>query len=316
MSISILVFLAVNITSSTSHFLDTPCIITSCFLNPYSHPTKYVEMYSILLIPILASLVAATTPDTINGFNPIFTEDFSATAIDTTKWQFNTAAPANGEQETYTNLASNCVISPAKSLVITPQRDANGKWTSCRLESINAFAPVPGGQLIVEASIKLGTQGASLQGIWPAFWSLGESIRQGAAWPACGEIDTFEEKNGNAMAFGTLHCGTACSEPDGLSQGTAFNYDAFHTWGHAIDLRNSDWTAQTITWYLDGTAYHVVKGSDIADVNTWNALTTKGMFMVLNVAVGGTWPGNPTGATVPGAAAQMEVDFVGVYKSV
>ena len=169
--------------------------------------------------------------------------------------------------------------------------------------------------MVVQAQIKLGTPGAKLQGIWPAFWSLGESQRSGTPWPACGEIDTLENKNGDNMAFGTLHCSN-CNEPTGISGGQTFDIGAWHTWGHSIDLRNGDWTQQSITHYLDGNAYHVVKGSDIGNQDAWVALAQKPMFMILNVAVGGGWPGNPTGETVPGKDASMEVSYVAVYKSV
>jgi len=167
--------------------------------------------------------------------------------------------------------------------------------------------------MVVQARLKLGTPGAQLQGIWPAFWSLGESIRNGVSWPQCGEIDTFENVNGGALGHGTVHCGEHCNDPTGLSSATNFNYGDFHTWAHAIDLTSGDWTQQSITWYMDGQAYKVLHGSDVGDQASWVALAQDAMFIILNVAVGGSWPGAVGGDTSSGTASGMEVLYVGVY---
>lgn len=140
-------------------------------------------------------------------------------------------------------------------------------------------------------------------------------MRHGTSWPACGEIDTFENINGGALGYGTLHCGSHCNDPSGLSAGIAFNYGDFHTWAHAIDLRNSDWTQQSITYYMDGQAYHLIKGSDVGDETAWKAAAQSPMYMILNVAVGGAWPGSAAANTASGSAAGMEVLYVGVYES-
>lgn len=93
----------------------------------------------------------------------------------------------------------------------------------------------------------------------------------------------------------------------------SFDYGAFHTWAHAIDLSSGDWNQQSITWYMDGQAYHVVKGSDVGDEGAWSTVAHKSMYMTLNVAVGGAWPGGPAGNTASGKDAGMEVLYVAVY---
>ncbi len=140
-------------------------------------------------------------------------------------------------------------------------------------------------------------------------------MREGTSWPACGEIDTFENIDGGALGYGTLHCGAACNDPHGLSAGIAFDYGDFHTWAHAIDLTSSDWQSQSITYYMDGQAYHVIHGSDLGEEATWQAVAQLPMYMILNVAVGGGWPGDVASDTVSGSAAGMEVLYVGVYES-
>jgi beta-glucanase (GH16 family) len=139
-------------------------------------------------------------------------------------------------------------------------------------------------------------------------------MREGTPWPACGEIDTMENINGGSLGYGTIHCGSQCNDPTGLRSGIAFDYGSYHTWAHAIDLRSDDWTQQSITWYMDGQAYHVVQGSDVGDAGVWANLAQKPYYMTLNVAVGGVWPGAPAGNTASGADAGMEVLYVAVYQ--
>jgi beta-glucanase (GH16 family) len=123
----------------------------------------------------------------------------------------------------------------------------------------------------------------------------------------------MENINGASTGYGTLHCGAHCNDPNGLSSGMGFDYGTFHTWAHAIDLSSGDWNQQSITWYMDGQAYHVVKGSDVGDAGAWAAVAHEAMYMTLNVAVGGGWPGSPAGNTASGRDAGMEVLYVAVY---
>ena len=273
-------------------------------------------MYSLFTIAALVPLFStslAEAPEQVVGFTPAWTETFSGTAVNTANWAFWTGTPSNGEQEIYTGPGVNCQITAASTLLIIP-KNTGGQWTSCRLETVDTFAATPGKKMRVQARLKLGQPGDHLQGIWPAFWSLGVGVRNGVGWPACGEIDTFENTDGGALGYGTVHCGNLCHDPTGLSQGVTFDYGSFHTWAHVVDLTSSDWTKQSITWLLDGTAYNVITGAQIGDAGVWNTLVGP-MFMTLNVAVGGAWPGRVAETTVSGAAAGMEVQYVAVYSS-
>ena len=169
--------------------------------------------------------------------------------------------------------------------------------------------------MIVQARIKLGEPGARLQGIWPAFWSLGEEVRHGVDWPNCGEIDTIENVNGEPLGYGTIHCASPCTEQTALSHGINFDHSKFHTWAHAIDLRNHNWREQSITWYMDGRSFRIYYDKDIDDEEAWKSIAQKGMLIILNVAVGGNWPGNVAPETISGKAASMEVQYVAVYDS-
>ncbi|TVY67496.1 Glucan endo-1,3-beta-glucosidase A1, partial [Lachnellula suecica] len=261
--------------------------------------------YLSFLLLLLTPLILATTPEAIDGFNIIWSDDFSGTELDSDNWTIWTGINSNAEEESYTNSPSNCHVSDADTFIITPQVN-NGQWTSCRIQTTPSFSAPAGGKIIVQSRLKLGTAGSQLQGIWPAFWSLGQAMREGTSWPECGEIDTMENINGGSLGYGTLHCGTQCNDDTGLSAGTAFDYGEYHTWAHAIDLSNGDWTQQTITWYMDGQAYHVISGSDIGDEGVWGNVAHKAMYMTLNVAIGGDWPGAPAADTASGSDAGME----------
>ncbi|CZT41707.1 related to endo-1,3-beta-glucanase [Rhynchosporium secalis] len=268
------------------------------------------------------NLTLATSPEPVRGFHLAWSDSFDTTTpeIDLTKWRRWTGQASNNEQQTYLATGSNCEISSSKTLLITPT-NTNGHWESCRIESLPAFAAKAGGQTIVQARLKLGDgdsdvgAGKPLQGIWPAFWSLGASVRHGTNWPSCGEIDTFENINGGPLGHGTVHCGTACNDPVGLGSGMTFSYGDWHTWAHAIDLRSGEWRDQNITWYLDGKLFKVLKGGDVGDRDAWANLAAREMILTLNVAVGGSWAGDAVAETADGKMAGMEVGYVAVYES-
>jgi beta-glucanase (GH16 family) len=298
---------------------------------PFSSPVFFnchitlSKMYSLTTVAALAILLSTTLaiepPGSVSGLSLSWSEKFVGSTVNlNTNWKFWDGKPSNGEQETYPTSGANCNVTGGV-LKITPANNG-GQWTSCRLETLGHFSPRAGGKLHVEANIRLGSglqlPNSQLQGIWPAFWSLGEGMRNGSGipWPACGEIDTFENVNGAATGYGTIHCGDACHDTPsnaGLSAAVQFDRTSYHTWAHVVDLTNADWRAQSISFLLDGKPYKTVLGSDVGIQNVWTTLVGP-MFMTLNVAVGGGWPGNAASSTTSGEAAGMEVAYVAVYE--
>jgi beta-glucanase (GH16 family) len=146
----------------------------------------------------------------------------------------------------------------------------------------------------VEASIRLGTNAiGNKQGLWPAFWMLGDSMRHGTQWPQCGEIDIFEQVNGQMTGYGTIHCGTypggPCGEPNGKGGHVGLSDDGWHTWTVRIDRTAGDWKREVIYWLLDGAVYFSVTGAQVGDQAVWATLAHSPMYIILNVAVGGNW---------------------------
>ncbi|QES52854.1 acyltransferase [Streptomyces venezuelae] len=224
-----------------------------------------------------------------------------------------------GEIETMTDSADNVRLDGKGALEIVPTRK-DGQWSSGRIETRRSdFAPPPGGVLRIEAAIALpDVTGDRAAGYWPAFWTLGAPLRDGyTGWPGVGELDVMESVNGRDTVFATMHCGVPdggpCREPAGLSSGPqpcAGCRTGFHAYAVELDLAPG---AQEVRWYLDGRVYHRVT-ADRMDPGTWRSAVDHGLFLILDVAVGGDLPlsdGAGAGpATEPGHA--MRVDHVTV----
>ncbi|KAJ2981838.1 hypothetical protein NQ176_g1777 [Zarea fungicola] len=89
----------------------------------------------------------------------------------------------------------------------------------------------------------------------------------------------------------------------------------WHTWRVEVDLRSGNWPDQSITWYMDGQQFQRITGSRINNFNVWHAVAQSPLYFILNVAVGGNWPGNPNSATLDGYGSMMEVAYTAQYVS-
>lgn len=228
----------------------------------------------------------------------------------------------NNEFQRWTKSTRNIRHTGSGALQIIPQRDSSAPrgWTSARIESKYTVTPKQGKITRLEASIRVGgNQAKNKKGLWPAFWLMGESYRQGVPWPNCGEIDIFETINGEPRSHAVVHCDTfpggICNEPIGLVGTVPLNDNKHHIWRLEVDRRVSSYRQQSLTWYMDGQPFKKLTGADIGDSKVWKTLAQAPMYMILNVAVGGNWPGDPNADTYGGGGAMMEVGYIAHYVS-
>jgi beta-glucanase (GH16 family) len=212
-------------------------------------------------------------------------------------WVFETGNGTGGwgnnELEYYRR--ENATVENGK-LVITARREDFGgfRYTSARMKTQGKKNFRYGR---IEARIKL----PSALGLWPAFWMLGSNIGQ-VGWPASGEIDVMEHVNTDADIYGTAHWQAADGSYASYGGHTAVDVTGYHVY-------SVEWDANFIRWFVDGRQYHVM---DITNGVGGTDEFQRPFFLLLNMAVGGNWPGfNVNEAALP---ARMYVDYVRVYQ--
>jgi beta-glucanase (GH16 family) len=226
---------------------------------------------------------------------------------DASKWVSETGGEGwgNSELEYYTARPENVYQQDGNLVIKALQEKYTGggvtrNYTSARLKTQGKFSQAYGR---FEARIKI----PSGQGMWPAFWMLGDDIDK-AGWPACGEIDIMENIGKEpAIVYGSIHGpgyvgGTGLGAPFHLPAGQVFA-DDFH-------LYAVEWEPDAIRLYVDDHLYSTRTRADLRP--GWKWTFDHPFFLILNVAVGGDWPGSPDASTV--FPQTMLVDYVRVYK--
>ncbi|MGI5162204.1 family 16 glycosylhydrolase [Microbispora sp. CA-102843] len=255
---------------------------------------RFLIMAAAMVVTLGGGLVAGAGADRAEAaIGPVtWSDEFNGAAgtpVDGSKWKFDIGGGGwgNNELEYYTNSTRNVYQDGQGHLAITARKEnpsnyqchyGTCQYTSGRILTADKFSQAYGR---FEASIKIPKG----QGIWPAFWMLG-----GGNWPNTGEIDIMENVgNTPNTVYGTVH-GPGYSGGSGVGGnrtiGAALG-DAFHTY-------RVDWSPNLIVWYLDGSEYFRVTPADIRG-NQW--VFDHPFFLILNVAVGGYWPGNPDSTT-------------------
>ena len=222
---------------------------------------------------------------------------------DASRWAFDVGGSGwgNNQQEFDTARPENASLDGNGELVITARKESYmGKgYTAARLKTQGKFQHTYGRY---EARLRIPTG----QGMWPAFWMLGADIGTNT-WPACGEIDIMENVGKEpALVHGTLH-GPGYS--GGNSVGAPFmlpNKAAFAAEYHVYAI---EWEKAVVRWYVDDTLYQTRKPSDLPQGAKW--VYDHDFFLLLNLAVGGQWPGNPDATTM--FPQTLRVDYVRVY---
>ena len=256
---------------------------------------------------------------TTSAWKLVWSDEFNGaagTAPDPAKWNFDLGGGGwgNAEIEVYTNSTSNAFQDGNGNLVIRAIKDAQGKYTSARLQTGAPGASTKTADLSwqygrVEARIKLPFG----KGVWPAFWALGEDIST-TPWPGSGEIDIMENfgtyANNATVNNGTAH-GPGYSGGNGIGHSYTLPfgetvYDDYHV--YAIE-----WSPDSIVWYVDGASYHTVTPASLPSGTNW--VFNAPFFLLLNLAIGGptTFLGTPDSSVM--FPQDMLVDYVRVYQA-
>lgn len=297
------------------------------FLGGKMKGSSHASGFNLLRVAVCVAVVSSLFVNFASGFgqsrnlttaapNPtvwslIWQDEFDGpdgSALDSTKWVMETGGSGwgNNELEYYTNRLLNAHIENGALVIKALQETFTGpdgvtrNFTSARLKTQGKFSLTFGR---IEARLKIPFG----QGIWPAFWTLGTDINQ-VGWPTCGEMDIMENIGREpSTVHGTIH-GPGYSGANGigaaysLSIGQRFA-DDFHTF--AIE-----WEPNVIRFYVDGLLYNTITPANLPANSSW--VFAHPFFILLNVAVGGFWPGNPDASTI--FPQTMTVDYVRVYQ--
>ena len=250
----------------------------------------------------------STTPE-IATYNLLWSDEFNGSSLDEEIWNREVRQPGwtNSELQEYTTSEDNAFIRNGKLVIkaIKSEKDGEDYYTSAKIQCQNK-ADFTYGKIVVSAKVPEG------QGLWPAIWMMPQSESLYGQWPRCGEIDIMEVLGNDVKtAYGTIHYGAPHAEQQGTVRLDSGSFaSGFHDY-------SVEWEPGEIRWYIDDQLY--------LTVNDWFTAPEGGVekpypapfdqpfFIQLNLAVGGTWPGNPD-ATTDFDKAEFEVDYVRVYQ--
>jgi beta-glucanase (GH16 family) len=251
------------------------------------------------------------------AWSQVWGDEFSGpagTGIDTANWRYDTGDGCaqgncgwgNNEKEYYSSATENIALNGDGQLTIVARTAPPPagltcyygpcRYTSAKITTRGKVSVLPGR---VEARIKL----AAGQGLWPAFWMLGENVGT-VGWPACGELDIMENRGSqpNTTSSAVHGPGYSGNTPFAHAYGPVVATD-FHVYG-------VEWDSQTIRYSVDGHVHFVVSRTAVQQYGSW--AFNQSFFLLLNQAVGGHFDGDPQSDSV--FPATMFVDYVRVYR--
>ncbi len=257
----------------------------------------------------------STDPAYIPNWDLIWQDEFNYATENLTKnWTFEKGYGPNGwgnnEWQYYTNenaiIESGVLVITAKKGNTIGQRDSS--ITSSRMHTFNNFEFKPGTKILARIKLPWG------QGIWPAFWALGSNFYE-IGWPSCGEIDILELVGGNPIQNKKNHTIHSTTHWNDVNDNKNYKHAQY---GKHLELTDSfinNYHIYELNYEPDYIQTKI-DGKEIFKINT--ALGTliepfqKSFFLILNIAVGGNWPGSPTIETT--FPQKMHIDYIRAYQ--
>lgn len=270
---------------------------------PHLRSQSVATLFLLVSVALLHPSPAAAQH--LTGWKLVWADEFDqpdGSSPDPAKWAFDIGATGwgNNEWQYYTARTNNARIESGMLVIEARQESYLGSsYTSARLKTQGRAAWAYGR---IEARIQI----PRTQGIWPAFWMLGTNITS-VGWPQCGEIDIMENIGREpARVHGTIH-GPGYSGGGGISG--AYSLPGNVPFADDFHIYAVEWTTNQIKWFVNGTQFFSVTPASLPAGANW--VFDKPQFLLLNVAVGGNWPGYPDATTV--FPQKMLVDYVRVY---
>lgn len=246
-----------------------------------------------------------TTPTTYAGYNLVWSDEFSDSALNPGNWNYeiNGNGEGNQELEYYTNRVQNLFISGGKLIIEARKEAYNGSnYTSARIDSYGKES-FTYGRIDIRAKLPVSS------GMWPALWMLGNSINNNVAWPACGEMDIMELIGTYPnQVTGSIHWLQANNQEGTFNNST--DLPSGQDFSQAFHVFSEIWTADSVEYLVDDKVY--VAASYATNVTSGVNPFNSPYFFIFNVAVGGNWPGPPAATTV--FPQRMFVDYVRVFQ--
>jgi beta-glucanase (GH16 family) len=275
---------------------------------------KIGKKRSTVLLVFLFGIMGCETDDqqTVTRFtNLVLSDEFNTDGMpDSNLWAYDIGRGPNGdgwgnqELQYYTDRSENVTIQNGVLLITAREESFEGsQYTSARLLTKDLFEQQYGR---FEARIRLPWG----QGIWPAFWMLGADIDENP-WPGAGEIDIMEYRGQEpSVLIGSVH-GPGYSAGNAISKEFTLENDRFDTGFHIFGI---EWGPDFINFYVDDILYNQITPEDVDEETNGEGawVFDKPFYILMNVAVGGTFVGSPDTETQ--FPQTMLVDYVRVYE--
>lgn len=264
--------------------------------------TRFLSLACVLALLVLL----AGSGSAFAGRQLVWADEFDGTAINPAHWTFDTGNGregwGNNELENYTSRPENAYVTNGLLHIVARKESYGGhSYTSARLKTKDRFSRTYG-RFEFRAKLPPG------QGYWPALWLMPQASVYGG-WAASGEIDVMENKGSTPeTVLGTIHFGGRWPS-NTFSHGPAYTFPAgdsatnFHT--YAVE-----WTTNSFKWYVDDHLYET-QTTWWSSGGPYPAPFDQPFFIIMNLAVGGKFGGDPDARTLfPG---EVQVDYVRVY---
>ncbi|MCB9206431.1 MAG: glycoside hydrolase family 16 protein [Ignavibacteriales bacterium] len=282
---------------------------------------KFIGLFYIILLTIFSTILTFCSEDknnpvnnnvddslNIDGYKLVWNDEFDNSAIDLNKWEHevNANGGGNNELQYYTARPENSFVKEGNLHLVALQEEYTDDGETRYYTSARMRTATKGDWTYVRVDVKAKLPYG--QGLWPAIWMLPTDWQYGG-WPASGEIDIMEHVGYDpGRIHGSIHTEAYNHRIGTQKSGTKVIPDA-NTEFHIYSI---EWSEEKIVFLIDGEIYFTFENDKQGKYETWPF--DKRFHLLLNVAVGGDWPGNPTTQTI--FPKEMVVDYVRVYEKI